>query len=123
MLSRIADGLPDELVDRRLLWQPCFPSANGHSKPSLHTTRSSAFLSAHAATGCLPSGPPRCWGYPVKKVMPWSKQCRGFPTGQGMIKPCCSIYRTSYLNAAAKLFEEPHPLLSRDARKTHASKS
>ena len=81
------------------------------------------FLSAHAATGCLPSGPPRCWGCPVKKVMPWLKQYTGFPTGQGMIKPCCSTYPMSYLHAAAKPFEETHPLLSRDARKTRASKS
>jgi hypothetical protein len=40
-----------------------------------------------------------------------------------MIKPCCSTYPMSYLEAAAKSFEETHPLFSRDARKTHASKS
>ena len=88
------------------------------TKPSLHTTRSSAFW-----TGCLPSGPPRCWGYHAKKVMPWSNLYTGFPPGQGMIKPYCSTYPMSYLNAAAKSFEETHPLFSHDARKTHASKS
>jgi hypothetical protein len=56
----------------------------------------------------------------VKKVMPWLKQYIKFPTGQGMIKPCCSTYPMSYLNAA---LEETHPLLARDARKTHASNS
>jgi hypothetical protein len=56
-------------------------------------------------------------------VMPWLKQYTGFPTGQGMIKPCCSTYPMSYLSAPVRPFEETHPLLSRDARKTHASKS
>ena len=78
---------------------------------------------AHAATGCLPSRPPRCWGYPAKKVMLWSRQYTGFPTVRGTIKLCCSSYLMSYLGAAAKPFEETHPLISRDARKTRASKS
>ena len=51
------------------------------------------------------------------------KAYTGFPTGRGMIKPCCSTYPMSYLSAAVRPFKEPHPLLSRDARKTHASKS
>ena len=51
------------------------------------------------------------------------KAYTGFPTGQGMIRPCCSTYPMSYLNATAKPFEETHPPLSRDARKMHASKS
>ena len=51
------------------------------------------------------------------------KAVTGSPTGQGMIKPCCSTYPMFYLNVAVKFLEETHPLLSRDARKTHASKS